>query len=211
MRKMVLLLFLFLWSGMAGAQMQSEKWGLGAHLLVSLPQQGFDNLSRDGEGIGGKAFYRLTPHFALRSDLGYLSYGERRNSEMSSNGYYFVTRRNESFQISLGPQLTYAISRVTPYLAALGGFYYYHTVTSYEDYYSYYYDYYPYSNSSNGQSKLGWNLSTGVLIDLGIGVNLDFGFKLQNIPKVVTVQEKVSTKETGIDYMVSLGAVFFRN
>ncbi|HNS73659.1 MAG TPA: hypothetical protein PKI81_09655 [bacterium] len=189
---------------------QSENWGVGVHLVVSLPQQGFDNLSRDGEGIGTKVYYRFTPAFALRGDLAYLSYGERRNSEMSTNGPFLVTRRNESFQLSLGPQFTHRIGRITPYAAALGGFYYYHTVTTYESYYYNYYDY-PYTDSSNGQSKLGWSISTGLLVDLGIGAHLDFGLKLQNIRKVETTIEEVTTRKTGVDYVITLGAVFFRN
>ncbi|HOT97599.1 MAG TPA: outer membrane beta-barrel protein [bacterium] len=211
MRKPAVVVATLVLCWMTAVTAQTESWGLGAHLLVSLPQKGFDNLSKDGEGIGGKAFYRLSPFLALRSDLGYLSYGERRNSEWSSGGYYFVTRRNESFQFTMGPQLTRRIGRVTPYAAVLGGFYYYHTVTSYEDYYSYYYDYYPYTNSSNGQSKWGWNLSTGVLIDLGIGVHLDFGYKLQNIHNAETTLKNITTKQTGVDYIITLGAVFFRN
>ncbi len=211
MRKSAFLVTALVLSWLTAGTAQTESWGLGAQLLISLPQKGFDNLSKDGEGFGGKVFYRFSPLLALRGDLGYLSYGERRNSEWTSEGYYFVTRRNESFQLTLGPQFSYRMGRVTPYAAMLGGFYYYHTVTSYEDYYSYYYDYYPYTDSSNGQSKWGWNLSTGMLIDLGIGVHLDFGFKLQNILDAETTIEKVTTKQTGIDYVITLGAVFFRN
>jgi hypothetical protein len=195
----------------AAAEAQSEKWGLGAHLVVSLPQQGFDNLSKDGEGIGGKVFYRFNPYLSLRGDMAYISYGERRNSEMAYDGYALVTRRNESFQVALGPQFSYRAGRITPYAAALAGFYYYHTVVTYEDFYSYYYNYYPYSESSNGQSKWGWGLSTGMLIDLGIGVHLDFGFKVHNIAKVETTIDEITTRQTGVDYVITLGAVFFRN
>jgi len=209
MRLKVILIGIILVSATFPLHAQEENWGLGVHLVVSLPQQGFDNLSRDGEGIGTKVFYRLNPWFSLRGDLAYLSYGERRNSEMSSYGYWLVTRRNESFQLALGPQLSHQIGRITPYTAAMGGFYYYHTVTTYEDYYSYYS--YPYTENSNGQSKLGWSLSSGLLIDLGIGAHLDFGFKLQNIRKVETTIKEVTTRQTGVDYVITLGAVFFRN
>ena len=195
--------------GVTGLGAQTEDWGLGMHLVVSLPQEGFDNISRDGEGIGGKAFYRLNPYLSLRADLAYLSYGERRNSEWTTtNAYIFVTRRYESIQLTLGPQFTYRVGRVTPYAAALGGFYHYHAVTTAEDLLGYSY---PYQDYSGSQGKWGWSAAGGLLVDLGIGAHLDFGFKLQNIGDVETTVDKRTTRQTGVDFVITLGAVFFRH
>jgi hypothetical protein len=196
---------LFLAAAAVGAQ--TAKWGMGPHLVISLPQQGFDNLSKDGEGMGGKLYYRFNPYFALRSDLAYISYGERRESEMIDYGSILVTRRNESFQLTVGPQLTWRIGRITPYAAALGGLYFYHTVITVDSYYSYY----PYTESKGSQTKWGWNLGTGLLIDLGIGPHIDLGFKYQNISDVETEHDEKTVKMTGIDYCITLGVVFFRD
>lgn len=198
---LVLVLTMISWAGA-----QSGNWGVGPHLTVSLPQSGFDNLSKDGEGIGGKFFYRFNnPFVSLRADLAYISYGERRNSEFVSYGYALITRRNESFQLTLGPQVTLRQGMVTAYAAALGGLYNYHTVVTLDSYYSYY----PYSETTNSQTKWGWNLGGGLLFDLGIGPHLDLGFKYQRILNAETELEEKTIKQDATDYCITLGVVFF--
>ena len=204
-KSLIAFCFILFASAMAGAQ--TGNWGMGPHLLISLPQQGFDNLSKDGEGIGGKVFYRFNnPYLSLRADLGYLSYGERRNSEMIDYGYYTVTRRNESFQLTMGPQLTYRIGAITPYASAQAGLYYYHTVVSVQDFYGY-----GYTDPVGSQTKWGWNTGGGILIDLGIGPYIDLGFKYQEILDAETKTDLKTIKQTGIDYCITLGVVFFRD
>lgn len=206
MKRIVAALILIL--AAAGAHAQSERWGLGPHLVISLPQQGFNHLSRDGEGLGGKLSYALLPYLSLRSDLSYLSYGERRQSEMASYGYILVTRRNESFQLTAGPQLSWRFGMMTPYAAALGGLYYYHGVVTAQDYLGYSY---PYSDTYGSQTKWGFTLSGGLLLDVGLGPHLDLGFKYQRIGDMATTIDDVKVRRTGIDFGITLGVVFFRD
>jgi hypothetical protein len=208
MKLVLIISILVLVFGAARAQTRAEKWGVGGHLFISLPQQGFNHLSQDGEGIGGKLYYRFNPYLALRSDLSYISYGERRESEMISYGYILVTRRNESFQLTLGPQLTWRKGVVTPYAAAMGGLYFYHGVVTVDDYYGYYY---PYTDSFGSQTKWGYNLGGGLLFDIGLGPQIDLGFKYQHIIDAETTINEVKVKQTGIDYCVTIGVVFFRD
>jgi hypothetical protein len=108
-----------------GYTQQDEKWAIGPHLVISFPQSDFANLSKTGEGLGGKLLYRFpeTPFFSPRFDLVYLSYGEKRKTETYSAGYFLVTTRNESFQLTIGPQFSYRMGRFTPYIAPMGGLY----------------------------------------------------------------------------------------
>lgn len=206
MRRLLAVLILIL--ATTSARAQGEQWGLGPHLVISLPQQGFNHLSRDGEGLGGKLSYRLLPYLSLRADLSYISYGERRNSEMASYGYILVTRRNESFQLAAGPQLSWRFGMLTPYAAALGGIYYYHGVLTVDDYYGYSY---PRTDSYGSQTRWGYTLSGGLLLDVGLGPHLDLGFKYQRIADMETTIDDVSVRRTGIDFGITLGVVFFRD
>jgi len=205
-RAIVLLLICF--AGSWGVSAQTGNWGVGPHLVISLPQSGFENFSRDGEGLGIKAYQRFhNKYFSLRGDFSYLSYGERRESEWVDLYYYLVTRRIESFQLVLGPQLTAPVGPVTLYAAAMGGWYHYHTVETVEDYiYGY-----PYSETKDSQDRWGWNVNGGVLIDLGLGPFIDLGVKYQTILDVETTKSGQKVKQDAKDLGITLGVVFFMN
>ncbi|MBN2357625.1 hypothetical protein JXO59_16035 [candidate division KSB1 bacterium] len=185
---------------------QQRNWGVGPHLFVSLPQTGFENFSKDGEGIGAKLFYRFNnPYLSLRADFAYISYGERRESEFIYNYYSLVTRRIESMQFYVGPQFTFRMGRLTAYLASMGGWYHYHTVETVEDYYSYY----PYSETTDSQNKWGYNIGGGILIDLGLGPHLDFGVKYQTILNAESYVNGNKVEKDATDFCITLGVVFF--
>ncbi len=205
LNKLLIISIVIYFASQAGAQ--TGNWGLGPHLFISLPQSGFDNLSKDGEGLGAKAFYRFNNNYlSLRADFAYLSYGERREAEMISIGYGLITRRNESFQFTLGPQTTLRAGIVTLYLAGMAGLYNYRTVVTYEDYY---YTTYPYNETSDSQTKWGWNGSAGLLFDIGLGPYIDLGFKYQRILDAKTVTETGSYEQDASDFVITLGVVFF--
>ncbi len=189
---------------------QEGPWGLGAHFVLSLPQSDFANLSKDGEGFGGKALYRpgVSRYFAVRADLAYISYGEKRNSMTASMGYYMVQIRNESFQLTFGPQVSLPIGGLTLYTAPMAGLYNYRTVASIPEYY-YYYGY-PASETTASLTKWGWNVNAGALIDVGIGVIFDLMVKYQKINDAVetTVEEKKMHQDAS-DLYIGIGVMFF--
>jgi hypothetical protein len=189
---------------------QTSPWAAGAHFIISLPQSDFANLSKDGEGIGGKLFYRpgMSRYFALRSDLTYISYGEKRNSMMASMGYFLVQVRNESFQLTVGPQFSLPLGRVTAYVAPMGGIYNYRTVASVPELY-YYYGY-PASETTTSLTRWGWNVNGGLLIDIGIGPHIDISAKYQNIAKAVKTEiNGVKMEKDATDICICLGVTFF--
>jgi hypothetical protein len=189
---------------------QTSPWAAGAHFIISLPQSDFANLSKDGEGIGGKLLYRpgMSRYFALRSDLNYISYGEKRNSMQASMGYFLVQVRNESFQLTLGPQLSLPVGRFTAYVAPMGGLYNYRTVASVPELY-YYYGY-PASNTTTSLTRWGWNVNGGLLIDIGIGPHIDIGAKYQKIAKAVKTEiNGVKMERDATDICICIGVTFF--
>lgn len=205
----VILISLLLFSA-SHAQQIEEKWTLGPHLIISIPQSDFANLSKTGEGIGGKLLYHFPslPFLRPRLDLTYLSYGEKRKSETFSAGYFLVTTRNESFQLTAGPQFSIQSGAFTPYLAIMGGVYNYRTVTSVPElYYSYGY---PVSETSSNLTRLGWNVNIGLLIDIGLGPYIDIGVKYQKIDNAVEskMDERV-IKSDAEDINVCIGVLFF--
>jgi hypothetical protein len=189
---------------------QEGPWGLGAHFVLSLPQSDFANLSKDGEGLGGKALYRpgVSKYFALRADLAYISYGEKRKDMAMSMGYYRVEIRNESFQLTMGPQFSLPLGAVSFYTAPMAGLYNYRTVASVPD--AYYYYGYAISETTASLTKWGWNVNAGALIDVGIGVIFDLMVRYQKINDAVetTIDEKKQSQDAS-DLYIGVGVMFY--
>jgi hypothetical protein len=192
-------------------QYNNDPWAIGPHLVISFPQSDFANLSKTGEGIGGKLLYRPEnmPFINLRADLAYISYGEKRKSETaSSGGYFLVTTRNESFQLTAGPQLVFKGNVFIPYCAALLGIYNYSTVVSIPEYY-YYYGY-PVAETTSSLTRFGWNVNAGVMLDVGLGPLIDLSVKYQKIINAVkTRQGNETITNDADDINISIGVVFF--
>jgi len=193
-----------------GFAQKDEKWAIGPHLVISFPQSDFANLSKTGEGLGGKLLYRFPkkPFFSPRFDFVYLSYGEKRKSETYSSGYFLVTTRNESFQMTVGPQFSHRIGRFTPYVAPMGGLYVYRTIVSIPDLY-YYYGY-PSAETTSSLTRWGWTINGGILIDIGLGPHIDIGVKYQKIADAVeSLVQGERVKSDAEDINISIGVLFY--
>lgn len=212
-QKYIFLFCLFFWGiSVASAQEKDADWILGAHLIVSLPQSDFANLSKTGEGIGGKVLYRFDPipNVSPRLDISYISYGEKRNSRADYAGSPFlVETRNESFQMTVGPQFYTRLGRFTPYFAPMGGLYVYRTVVSIPEFY-YYYGY-PASETTSSLTRWGYNLNAGLSFDLTIGAHLDLSVKYQKITEAVETQNEFeqTIKSDATDISIHFGVVFY--
>jgi hypothetical protein len=186
---------------------QERKWAIGPHLMFSFPQGKFSDVSDIGEGIGGKILDRIFASNLVnaRLDLSYVSYGDKRSSDIFG---YLVTTRNESFQLTVGPQLNVSSGLLGFYLAPMGGIFNYRVVTS-DEYASYIYGY-PVTETQESKTKLGWNISGGVAADIGLGPLIDVGFKYQSINDAVTVKtEEDSYKTDAKDFVVTVGVIFY--
>jgi len=193
-----------------GAQDQESNWAIGPHLIFSFPQSEFANVSKTGEGLGGKVTYRLpfARALSLRSDLVYLSYAERKDDIFYMDYYTVAQTRNESFQFTLGLQASERIGSFTPYLAWMNGLYNYRSVVSFQD--SYYYGY-GYADTKESQTKWGWNANAGLLWDIGIGPHIDLNFRYQTIWGTMKNKVENTSERHPKDLSVTLGVVFFLN
>ncbi len=191
-----------------GVQAQESNWAFGPHLIFSFPQSEFANVSKTGEGLGGKATYRLpfARALSLRSDFVYLSYAERKDDLFYMDYYTMAQTRNESFQLTIGLQASKRLGSFTPYLAWMNGIYNYRSVVSFQS--AYYYDY-GLADTKESQTKWGWNANAGLLWDIGIGPHIDLNFRYQTIWGTMhNTAEKTSEKHPK-DLSVTLGVVFF--
>lgn len=196
-----------------------SNWAIGPHLVISLPQDDFANVSKTGEGIGAKVLYKIgsIPYLVPRLDFAYISYGEERGDPFFASYYAMVQTRNEAFQLTLGPQIQRKYGRFMPYMSAMGGLYVYRKVTSYTDAYSYYDPYggYGYADTKFSLTKFGWNVNAGVKLDLNLGPFVDLNIRYQTINDGV---KRTAVDESGVehtqvfdakDFTITLGVVFF--
>jgi hypothetical protein len=207
MQRWLYTIFLILGLSAMAARAQDGNWAVGPHLVLSFPQTEFANVSKTGEGLGGKVLYRFNgaPYFALRFDLAYLSYAERRNDAFYMDAYYLVQTRNESFQLTIGPQMSGRFGKFTPYCAMMGGIYNYRSVISAQDYY------YGYgiAETTESHTKWGWNANAGLLFDIGLGPFIDLNFKYQTIIGTLSTNVDNKSVKNPHDISVNIGVVFF--
>ena len=206
-------------AGSAFAQkVWNTNWAVGPHLSMSFPQSDFADITKTGEGLGAKVFYRIesVPYFLPRLDFTYLSFGEKRSSlfEGYASYYDYITTRTESFQLLLGPQFATKFGRVSLYFAPMFGLFNFRTLETipiyYDPYYQSYYSYY--TETTHSLTRPGWAVNGGLYFDLGLGPVIDFELKYQNISNAVqhTVNDQ-QVKSDVADLGISLGVVFFIN
>jgi len=214
-RPVLLLLLIIFLSGslMARTRERLSNWAIGPHLTISFPQSEFSNYSKNGEGLGAKVLYRLEalPFLTPRMDFTYLSFGEKRSTiEGAYSPYYFIQTRNESFQLTVGTQLSQKLGRVTLYVEPMGGLYNFRTVVTIPDDYYYYLYGQPYTETKNSRTKFGWGVNGGIMLDIGLGPHLDLQLNYQTIPDVVkTIEDDKTVTRDAKDFSISFGAVFF--
>jgi len=183
----------------------------GPYIVISFPQQDFANVSGTGGGLGGKVYYNLpvAPFFSFRADLGYVSYGSDQHSASVAGYLVLVQTRNESFRFTVGSQVSFGRSRMKVYLSPMAGIYTYRSVVSIPDYA--YFTGYPYAETTSSVTKLGWNMSGGFLLDIGLGPWIDVGVKYHTIDGAVKRKIGDTTvKSDAKDISLNVGVVFFQ-
>ncbi|MBN2412739.1 hypothetical protein JXQ31_13710 [candidate division KSB1 bacterium] len=217
MQRPVLFIFIFILflSGSLTARPRERlsNWAIGPHMTISFPQSQFANYSKTGEGLGAKILYRLeaVPFITPRFDITYLSFGEKRTTIPGSYSLYnIISTRHESFQLTVGTQLSQKIGRFTLYAEPMGGLFNFRTIVTIDDDYYYYYYGTPYSETKDSRTKLGWGVNGGLMFDLGLGPHIDLQLNYQTIPNVVkTIVEDKTIYNDAKDFSVSVGVVFF--
>lgn len=189
----------------------AQKWTIGPHIIVSLPQSDFANVSSAGGGIGIKGIYRVSKlgNLSIRSDFGFISYGSKLETLDNFRGVPNVVAetRNESFRLIFGPQVTFGSSHIKFNLATMGGFYFYRTLVTVPSFFG------PISESRDDTAELGWSLGGGVQYDIGLGPWLDFAVEYHTIKNVPAPALEGAEGQTvnidANDISLKFGVVFF--
>lgn len=180
-------------------------YGIGPHILISMPQENFANISGSGEGFGLKGYidFKNLPGFSMRADLGFLSYGDK----MQIESFYFVQTRNEGLQLSVGPQYLYKTGRFGAYFCPMIGIFNYSTIVSVPDLY---YNYYNYSERRGSKTNWGWSIGVGLLYDIGLGPWIDLSAKYGKILNIVEARTNNQViKSDAVDVSITVGVLFF--
>ncbi len=131
----------FLWPVQALAQDYdiSRRGMAGLNLQVGLPQGEFDRFVDAAGGLGGFAVYNIdrAGYFGVRLDGSFLVYGSetfrRPLSTTIQRVQVDVTTSNEIFSLFVGPQLTFRMGAVQPYVNGGAGFSYFATESRVSD------------------------------------------------------------------------------
>lgn len=189
------------------------QWSVAPHIVVSLPQSDFANVSGTGGGIGIKGVYRFPSlgGLSLRSDFGFISYGSQFESVNIGGQSIPARTRNESFRLTFGPEFSFGTSNIRLFGSAMGGFYFYRTSITVTTIFG------PSSiGSENNEAKLGWNLGGGIQYDIGLGPWLEIAVEYHTIKNVSAPAEaqaggdKIDTINIDAkDFTLKIGVVFF--
>lgn len=179
------------------------QWSVGPHIAISFPTAEFANVSDVGGGLGVKAFYQVRSFgnsgLALRGDFVYITYDSRLESENTTIGPILTQARDESYRLAVGPHLLLGSRSYKFHLGATGGVYLYRTTNAFR--------------SKDTTLELGWNVSGGLSIDIGLGPWLDLDVEyhtIKNIPGPVddaNPDERVDIDAN--DVTVKAGVLFF--
>ncbi|MFQ5865459.1 MAG: outer membrane protein [bacterium] len=191
-------------------KISQAQWSVGPHIVVSIPQQDFANVSDAGGGFGIKGVYGFQSALglSLRGDFGYISYGS--SFKTISIGGRLVPARteNQSFRLTVGPQFSFGTGRLKIQLFGMGGFYFYSTNVIFSSGFGG-----VFADSQDNISELGWNVGGGIQYDIGLGPWLDVSVEyntINNIPG--PPNENDPNKRIDIDakdITLKIGVVFF--
>lgn len=187
-------------------KISQAQWSVGPHIIVSIPQQDFANVSDAGGGFGIKGVYRFPSlhGLALRGDFGYISYGSDFKTVIIGGFAAPARTENQSFRLTFGPQFSFGTSRFKIQLVGMGGFYFYSTSVIFSS---------GFADIQDNIAELGWSLGGGIQYDIGLGPWLDLAVEyntIKNIPG--PPDENDPDKRIDIDakdITLKIGVVFF--
>lgn len=186
--------------GLAQAQ-----WSVGPHVIISVPNSDFANVSGVGGGFGVKGVRQMGGVFAVRGDFAFISHG-RELASLNFGGFITPAEiKNESYRMTLGPELSTGGRHLRVHAEVAGGFYIFRT--SLTDSFGRQFD-------SNTDGAWGWNAGAGVQYDIGLGPWLDVSLEYQSIYNITTELEddQGQTAKQDIDaneFTIKAGVIFF--
>ncbi len=211
MKKQIFILVSLLMVSLLFAQDNNEPWQIGPHAAFAFPTNDHIYGSTAGEGLGVKIIYNIKElnFISPRIDILYLSYGEKRSSATDGASPYsiLIKTRHESFQLTLGAQISTSKGSIRPYISPLGGLFNYRSVVTLPELY-YYYGY-PAMDTRKNQWALGARGQAGVLFDIGLGPLIDVSMTYQHIFDVkIESGDETFNRDAG-DLMINIGVMLY--
>ncbi len=185
------------------------QWSVGPHIIVSIPQRDFANVSDAGGGFGIKGIYRfLSLHgLGLRADFAFISYGSEFRS-VKIGGFTEPARtENQSYRLTFGPDFSFGTGSFKIQLYGMGGFYFYQTNVIFTSGFS------VFSDSRDNIAELGWGFGGGIQYDIGLGPWLDLAVEYNTINNIPGPPDENNEDQRvdidAKDITLKIGVVFF--
>ncbi len=203
-RSIIIIAFLLLIISPGFIQAQ---WSVAPHVVISIPNADFANVSGTGGGFGIKAIrdFRSMHGIGLRGDFAFISHGK----DFGTVGGYISEIRHQSFRLTFGPQYSLGTRKFKVHAEVSGGFYIFRTNEDIQTNFGFFQD-------SSGDAALGWNFGGGFQYDIGLGPWLDVALEYQtiyNIPQIVGIDEatlkSITTDITAHEITLKIGVIFF--
>jgi len=185
------------------------QWSVGPHLVISIPQTDFANVSEVGGGFGIKGIYDLGfDWFAVRGDFAFISHGREFQTVFDSGGNAFPADvRNESIRLALGPSLSTGGRDLRLYVTALGGFYLFRTSTNITTIFG------NVLADSQTDAAVGWSAGGGIQYDIGLGPWVDASIEYLTVYNITTEfeveGETIKEDITANEITLKIGVTWF--
>ncbi len=196
------------------------QWAISPHVVISVPRNEFANVDETGGGFGLKAVLSpgwLDKKLGVRGDFAFITFGKKRSGLVDSFGNFVpIESRNEGFRLTLGPEFRTGPRKWKIYAGINGGLYFFRTniTTQFFDFGG---NFRSISDSEDNNFALGWNATTGLQFDIGLGPWIDISFEYQTIYDLP--EQSLGGDDTEIDvtipnvtaneYTIKFGVIFF--
>lgn len=182
------------------------QWAVGPHIVISVPNSDFANVSGTGGGFGIKVIRNLSAlgPIGLRGDFAFINYGRTFEGVPNQPGLVAQVSKG-AFRLTFGPDVTFGTRSLKFHVGALGGFYFFKTDVNIQQGGFFLQD------TRDNEVALGWNLGGGFQYDIGLGPLLDVDLRYQTIFDVSTPGTDLTPKSriTAREITLKVGVIFF--
>lgn len=185
------------------------QWTVGPHLVISIPQTDFANVSEVGGGFGVKGIYNLKGDWlGVRGDFAFISHGREFQTVQDSRGFQFPADvRNESIRLAVGPSLTTGGRSLRFYATGMAGFYMFRTSVNITSVFG------DVLADSQTDAAVGWSAGGGIQYDIGLGPWIDASVEYLTVYNITTEfevdGETIKEDITANEITLKIGVTFF--
>ncbi len=156
---------------------KDRPWQVGPHIVISVPQDDFENVSGAGGGLGIRAVREVTDWFQLRGDFAFVSFGKKVEEigDDPDYGLFILEQDNQGARLTLGPQFSRTGESFGVYGYVEGGGYLFRTTVNARTAFG------TFADTQDSNFALGWLGGLGVQFDVGLGPWIDLAVEHHTI------------------------------